>query len=277
MISSQVYKFFADYIYKNTGIFYSETDYYRLDARLNTLIKEYQCQDADHLLKLFQSNIAPDMHQLLINLSTNNESYFFRDIKPFTMLTKSLVADQCKNQKTIQIWSAGCSTGQEAYSMVMSILEAYPQFNIQNLSIDASDISSKVLAKAKAGIYDGLEVQRGLPITTLMKYFEQNADEHWAIAEKVKSRVRFFEFNLFSGIFPIQKYDVVFCRNVLIYQSPENKKKILNNIYSALKPGGYLLMGAGESLIGMNSELKQVSVEGGMVFQKPTSQFLKVA
>lgn len=269
MISNQVYKFFAEYIYKNTGIYYSENDYYRLDARLNALMKEFQCKDADELYQIFQANIKPEMHQLLINLSTNNESYFFRDNKPFNMLTKSLIADQCKNQKPISIWSAGCSTGQEAYSMVMSIMEAYPQYNLQNLNIDASDISSKVLAKAKSGIYDGLEVQRGLPITLLMKYFEQTEDENWLIDSKVRSRVRFFEFNLYSAMYPINRYDVVFCRNVLIYQNSENKKAILEKIYGALKPGGYLLMGAGESLIGMKSELKQVNVETGIVFQKP--------
>ncbi len=277
---NEIYKFFAEYIYKNTGIFYPETDYYRLEPRLKIMMNHYGANTEKEIFEMYAQKITPEMHTFLINVGTNNETFFFRDSKPYAALTQGVIPDlEAKGEirSALNIWSNGCSNGQEIYSILMSIKENCPAEIFNKTRITATDIDTSVLQRAQRGEYDGLEIQRGLPITLLMKYFTQNSDEKWDVNSDLKSKVTFQEFNLLSGIFPIQKYDIIFCRNVLIYQQRENKQKILEGLYGALKPGGYFLMGAGESMIWMNVGFKQVKIIDSMYFVKDTFKELKAA
>lgn len=274
MISAEVYKFFSQYVFENSGILYKESDYYRLDSRINTLVKSFNLGDAEQLLKMYQGNITPRMHDELIDLFTNNETYFMRDLKPFMALAKGMLPalrEQSGILSSINIWSCACSSGQEIYSILMALDSFGSPELFPLVRIDATDISKEVLSRAKAGIYSGLEVQRGLPAAFLLKYFIKSEDNKcWKIKPDLKSRVSFREFNLLKDSYPLNKYDIIFCRNVLIYQDMENKKKILNDIYHALRPGGYLVFGAGESLIGIDLPLQQVNFEGASFYQKET-------
>ncbi len=271
-ISNEVYKFFADYIYNKTGINYTEKDYYRLDSRFRDLITFFELEDANQLYELYKENITPDMHAVLINISTNNETYFFRDKKPFKALIKHIIPELSKNKSIgfFNIWSAAASTGQEALSILMTLADKNPEFYAKT-KVDASDISKEALDKAKKGIYNGLDIQRGLPITTLMKHFIQMPDEEniWQVSKDLHSKINYFEFNLLNGIYNKSKYDVIYCRNVLIYQDKENKQVILEKIFEALKPGGYMILGNGESLIGMSLKFEKEMFDGLTLYRRP--------
>lgn len=269
MISEQIFNYFVDFIYKHTGITYPYAESYRLESRLNALCQVYQVSSIDELYQLYLSGISNDMKQKLLDIATNNETFFFRDTKPFLSFGKEVYSFLEKSDSDIiKIWSAASSSGQEAYSIVMSLIE-YGQKKPEQIFIDASDISSEILLKARKALYSGLEVQRGLSTPLLLKYFKKTEDDCWQLSDSIKSRVNFFEFNLLLSSFVKQKYDVIFCRNVLIYQTVENKKKILKGIYDSLKPNGLLLMGAGESMIGMDNNLfKQVQLGQSYFYQK---------
>lgn len=266
-ISYEVFKFFADYIYKHSGMVYTDKDYYRLETRLNTLVKTYEVSSVLDVYNLYRGRVSPDMHTILINLSTNNETYFFRDKRPFSVLTNDLLPKlmETRTIAPISIWSAASSTGQEIYSILMQIKDKIPALN-GRLMIDASDISTEALTKAKKGNYNGLDIQRGLPITTLMKYFDQLEDESWQINQDILRTPNFFEFNLLSGTYPTLKYDLVFCRNVLIYQNMENKQKIINQLYDSIRPGGYLVLGNGESFIGIDTKFVRQTFDNLTVY-----------
>lgn len=270
MIKEEVYKFFSDYIFQHSGMVYASSDYYRLDARINELVKIFSLNSVDEVYEMYKKNITPDMKAVLINISTNNETYFFRDVKPFSVLTKLILPEILTKVPTgpITIWSAASSTGQEAYSMLMGIQSSAIASNLSRISVFGSDISTDALNKAKKGMYNGLDVQRGLPIALLMKFFTQGSDETWQINSELMGKVRFAEFNLLKDSFPKDNYHIIFCRNVLIYQEKENKNNILKNLYTALKPGGYLFLGNGESLIGIDTKFERVTFDGYTIYKK---------
>ncbi len=270
-VSNHIYKFFADYIYKHTGITYLEKDYYRLDSRFKDLMDFFELDSVDELYNKYKASISPDMHAVLINFSTNNETYFFRDKKPFKALTKHILPEL--NTKypmgMLNIWSCASSTGQEPVSILMQ-LKDHAGKDFTRVNIKASDISERALSKAKVGIYNGLDIQRGLPITLLMKHFEQEGEENsWKISSDILSKINYFSFNLLTDSFPKASYHVIFCRNVLIYQDMDNKREILKNMFDALKPGGYLLLGNGESLIGISVPFEKESYDGLTLYRKP--------
>ena len=270
MIRPEIYKFFSDYVYQQTGICYKEHDYYRLDGRFNTLLKHFDLKDVEELYQLYIQKVTPDMHQVLIDLCTNNETYFMRDLKPFKGFAKEgleYLKTEFPSSPSFNIWSAACSTGQEPYSLIMSTESFGEASDVGRLRLDASDISSEALAKAKKGLYTGLEVQRGLPANLLIKYFTQ-VEDNWQLDNKLISKVQFKTFNLLTGNFPKETYHIIFCRNVLIYQDMDNKKAILKNIYNSLKVGGLLFMGAGESLIGLDLPMEQKEVGKAFCYRK---------
>ncbi len=270
VIREEVYKFFADYIYKITGMVYVPSEYYRLDSRINELVQIFSLKSVEDLYEMYVKEITPDMKAVLVNISTNNETYFFRDVKPFTLLSRVVLPEILTNfpNEEIKMWSAACSSGQEAYSMLISIRNTTDDANFERCRVDGSDVSIKALDKAKLGVYNGLEIQRGLPAPMIIKYFRQLDPDSWAIDDSLKFKTNFFEFNLLTGFYPQEKYHIIFCRNILIYQDNENKGKILNSIYNALKKDGILVLGAGESLVGIVAPFQQIQFDGYTVYKK---------
>lgn len=264
-----MYKLLADMIEKETGIVYSEIDYDRLKFRVEKLKELLQLSTDEELVRKFQNSPGQDLQSLLISTSTNNETSFFRDRKPFDVLVSYILPElaKIKSDKSLKIWCAASSTGQEPYSIAMKIREN-SNYNDYSIQIRATDIDQEVLKKATSGLYVQSEIQRGLPIQLLMKFFTQKDQAEWVVKDEIKSLINFAHFNLISGYYPQNEYDIVFCRNVLIYQSLESKAKVVQNIFNALKPNGFLILGGPENLIGISSLFKMVQVDDLMIYQK---------
>lgn len=269
MIDKNFYKRLSEMIEKETGILYTESDYDRLTFRIMKLKELLKVTTDQELLRVLQNSPTADIQSLLVSTSTNNETSFFRDKKPFEILTNVIIPGVLKqpNVNHVKIWSVASSTGQEPYSLAMKIKETMTS-NSCRYEIKASDIDKEVLAKCKAGIYNQSEIQRGLPVNYLMKYFDQIDLNTWSVKNEIKSMIQFVHFNLLSQSYPIDEYDIIFCRNVLIYQSLENKTKVINNLYKALKPKGYLVLGGAENLIGIKSDFKTIPVEDLAIYSK---------
>lgn len=277
MFTQEVYDYFAKIVYDKTGIFYPSKDYYRLDARIKNLLSHYNCETAQELMELFQTKFNAEMETYLIDLCTNNETYFFRDNRPFDSLIE--VCKEIWGRKPtekIKIWSCASSTGQEPLSIIIALKENFPSINPLNFEMVATDISKAALDKCKKANYTSLEVQRGLPIGLLMKYFDGQPDNSWTAKKEITDLVNYDYFNLLNGAYPTDQYHIIFCRNVLIYQEKENKEAIMHHLYKSMKEGGFLVMGAGESLIGSEVDLKQETVGQSMFFKK-AEKFSKVA
>ena len=277
MHRNEIYHFFAKYIESELGIIYSDNNYFQLELRLEQICKLVDCPSIEDLYQRAQSGITGAFKQLLLDTATNNETSFFRDTKVFNAIEK-VVLDLLRSKKSkIQIWSAASSTGQESLSVSMLINELSLKIKEKiSFSILATDISERVLGKAKTGIYTQLEVQRGLPITYLTKYFTKTENDQWKVSQKISENIEFKRQNLKEPFLMSDKFDLVLCRNVLIYQNVEGKEKILSKILDVLSPGGFLVLGAGESLIGISTEFEQVNRDG-VIFYRKKMETSKVA
>lgn len=269
MINKVFFKTLADMIEKETGIVYSESDYDRLTFRVARLKELLKVTTDDELLNILRNSPSSNVQSLLVSTATNNETSFFRDKKPFEILTTLIVPEvlKSKSNKHVKIWSVASSTGQEPYSLAMKLKDT-ASFSDCLFEIKASDIDQEVLLKCKSGIYNQAEIQRGLPIQFLTKYFDQIDLTTWSVNNQIKSMLNFFHFNLLSGTYPANEYEIIFCRNVLIYQSLENKTKVINHLYDALKPKGFLVLGGAENLIGIKSNFKTIVVDDFAVYFK---------
>ena len=204
---------------------------------------------------------------------TTNEPLFSRDTSPFKALRQLIlpqIADKTPVHEKINIWSAACSKGQEPYSIAMTAVKSVPNVN-RRVRITASDIDHKVLKQAETGIYTQMEVQRGLPVQMLVRYFEQH-QEQFRVRDELRSLVRFQHANLISDnlsfdLKPEGAFHVVFCRNVLIYFSPEERARVIDRIARLMAPGGYLITGAAENVSGARSQWDAVSFNGRRLWQ----------
>ncbi|MBL7716494.1 MAG: protein-glutamate O-methyltransferase CheR [Bdellovibrionales bacterium] len=261
--------YFAGMIEKETGIRFSDGTYYQLEARLEELASKFGYKAGiEELYHTILDNQDPALKKLIFEKATNNETYFFRDPKLFNALETRFIPElKEKFGAPIRIWSTACSSGQESYSI--SIL-------LQKLGIPAagfdylcSDINEAILERARTGKYSQLEVQRGLSTPDLIRYFRKSTvDSSWEVVSSLKDSLRFARINLLEAWPHKKKFHLILCRNVLIYQSIENRRQIMRRLVDALEPGGYLAMGAGESLVGISAEIVQVEHNGAILYRK---------
>lgn len=271
MTDQKVLKFFADYIESQLGIIYNDANYFQLEHRLKEICFQLGLKDIGELYMKALGGIQGNLRNSLLDLATNNETSFFRDPNIFKAFSGYIIPETVKMLKTsaIQIWSAACSSGQEVYSLVME----YENGKKANSSwpayrITATDISDTVLKRAESGIYSQLEVQRGLPAKMLIENFVKDSDNTWRVKTELKGVLSFRKLNLLESWGSMGPFHVVFCRNVLIYQNVDNKKKVVEKIYQMLHPRGFLIMGAAESLFGINDNFEQVSFSGSVFYRK---------
>jgi len=232
---------------------------YMLETRLTPLLKREKLPSLDALADRLKQPRSEAIAQEMTELLTTNESSFFRDGKPFEHLRGLLPRLHAKRPpgQKLRIWSAACSTGQEAFSISMLIAElaeADPGLKTRPFEILGTDITAAVLDRARAGVFTQFEVQRGLPIRTLMKRFTQE-EGRWRIKPELATICRFEKFNLLGDLRALGRFDVIFCRNVLIYFDVPTKGRVLDGIAGLLAPDGALYLGAAETAIGVTRAL----------------------
>jgi chemotaxis protein methyltransferase CheR len=245
--------YIIDFMKKKSGIIFTEEKSYIILSKLNPLLEKHSIKDVDQLILALKTAHNDFLINEVVDSLTINETSFYRDRYPFEALHKCIIPkfkELNPNNNVIKILCAACSTGQEPYSIKMHFLE-HPEYNV-TCNITAIDLSSKAIEMAKAGIYNQFEIQRGLPITLLMKYFTQ-IDKDWEIKDNVKENVNFKNFNLMNDLRTLGRFDLIFCRNVMIYFNEEVRHKLLLNLQSVMNQGSFLILGASEA-IGLNDE-----------------------
>lgn len=269
-----ILSYFAQYIQTQLGIIYAEHNYFQLRNRLEEIAKLLNEPDLNSLHTRATQKIDGSFKQLLLDIATNNETSFFRDAKVFEAFKQSALDPLAAidSPRPLKIWSAASSSGQEALSITMTILEwnKLKQKNV-DFQIIGTDISSRILDRAKAAEYSQLEVQRGLPAPLMVKYFTKNEKDLWKAKPELTKHIQYLPLNLKERFPFVQKFDVIFCRNVLIYQSVASKTEIIQRLTAQLEPGGFLILGTAEGLIGISSAFEAVTVAGSVIYKlKPS-------
>ncbi len=270
--SDSIIAYFASLIFAELGIIYEHENYYQLESRLSDVAKQLDFSSIDDLYKAAQTSLTPAMKLLLFDFATNNETLFFRDHNAFSAIESVVLANPSPKNRPLRVWSAACSTGQEVYSLAILFEKIKDKMPYSGFEILASDISERALAQAQNGIYNQLQVQRGLTATQLLAYFHQISDKEasseWQIKPEFKKHIRFCKLNLRDSFAKLDSFDLILCRNVLIYQSTKGKQDIIERLYSRLEDGGYLLLGAAESLLGISDAFEMVQTPKATLYQK---------
>lgn len=263
----QDFEFIRDLLYKRSGLALTEDKVYLLESRLMPLAKPKGMLTLDDLVAYLRGKQDEMFIREIIDAMTTNESMFFRDNKPFEQFKKIVLPQIMEAKamtKNIRIWSAACSNGQEPFSLAMLIKEEGAKMAGWNIEILGTDLCSKVVQKAKEGIYSQFEVQRGLPITMLMKYFTQLPGNQWQLKPEILSMVKFQEKNLLDNIAAMGGFDIILCRNVLIYFDDKTKGSVLEQMAKMLPKHGFLYLGSTETTIGVTAKYKDVPNERGL-------------
>lgn len=268
-ITTEDYQAFRTFLEDVSGIVLGDNKQYLVTSRLTKLIAENDIDSFGTLMQRMKTDGR--LRNRIMDAMTTNETSWFRDIYPFDILKEKLLPELAKTQpRTIRIWSAASSTGQEPYSLSM-VTQEYLQSKPGSLSTDtvqiiATDISPSVLATAKAGVYEGVAVSRGLPQERKTRFFREISDG-WEVREEIKKRVSFRELNLMQSYTLLGRFDVIYCRNVLIYFSTELKRDILARMAKCLNPGGFLVLGGSESITNYSDEFDLIRWRNGVIYQ----------
>ena len=259
------FAYVAKMLKERSGLIVTQDKAYLLESRLTPIARKRGLQGLDDLLRMLPTG-GEALQKEVTEAMTTNESFFFRDIKPFDQF-KALVLPQLLKtraaKKSFRIWSAACSSGQEAYSLAMILKEESAKLAGWKIEIVGTDISIEMLEKAKAGVYTQFEVQRGLPVQLMVKYFKKN-NETWQIDPAIRQMVQYREYNLLNDLKPLGQFDVVFCRNVLIYFDQPTKSKVLENISRIVPNDGLLYLGGAETVLGISDKFKPVPDQRGI-------------
>jgi chemotaxis protein methyltransferase CheR len=246
------YRFLQEHIYSQVGIVLEDNKHYLFESRLGPIVKHHGLTSINDLCNLLHARCNSDIGKQVVEAMTTNETYFFRDPAQYDAIRTVLLPrlkEERRDTRKMRFWSAAASTGQEAYSLAMLLLECgLADWNIQILG---TDFSSQVIERARAGIFQQIEVNRGLPASMLVKYFKR-AVLQWQLSEAVRKMVRFETIDLRKSMRTLGPFDLVFCRNVMIYFDNETKRSIMKEIHSTLFRGGWLLLGGAETVFGLD-------------------------
>jgi len=256
-ISDSSSRILAGLLEARTGQQLTMSRRWRIETALSSLLRERGIATLDELITILVMGKEPSLSQRVVEALLNNETYFFRDRSPFDLLQRHALpklAQARHKAKRIRIWSAGCSTGQETYSLAMLFADEPQKWAGWTIDILGTDVSNGCVDRARAGIYSQFEVQRGLGINQMIKWFEECPDG-WRAVEPLRKPVRFQVHNLLEPPPHPGDFDIVLCRNVLLYLNPEKKSLAFERIAAAMAPDGWLMLGAGETVIGQTNKL----------------------
>ena len=264
-MNTKEFIFISQLLKVHSGLALGEDKVYLLESRLLPVAREYGCRDLSELIHFLSTKPEERMISEVVEAMTTNESMFFRDRKPFARLTDVLLPRlKAAGARSVRIWSAACASGQEPYSIAMNLLENAALLTGITTGIIASDISARILEKARCGIYSQFEVQRGLPISMLLRYFTQMPDNNWRVNDAVRAAVKFHTVNLLGNITALGKFDIIFCRNVLLYFDDETKSATLGKLSRMLNSGGILVLGSAETVLGYSDLFEALEGELGL-------------
>lgn len=270
-ISHQEYVLFCSFLQNRCGILLGDNKEYLVSSRLHVLMKELDISTISDLLDKVNRGGVYRLQEKIIDAMTTNETSWFRDSYPYNAMKDVILADIAKQGgKSPRIWSAACSSGQEPYSLAITIQEYMVKHpgQLTEYKIIATDISESMLGEARAGEYDASNIQRGLTEDRLALYFTKTSDSKWSVRSSIREKITFQEINLLSGFTLLGTFDVILCRNVLIYFSVDVKKDILSRMLALIKPGGYLILGGSESITGIADRVETVKYGSGLIYKK---------
>ncbi|WP_150137480.1 CheR family methyltransferase [Candidatus Enterovibrio escicola] len=267
--SEQEYRDFCKYLEKKCGIILGDSKQYLLRSRLSPLLSRFKLVSMTELLQLVFTNCNSELSVAVLDAMTTNETLWFRDTYPFDVLANQLLPEVAASKRQIKMWSAASSSGQEPYSIAMIIQEKLSKKTglLSNVQITATDISSSMLENCRKGVYDNLALSRGLSQERQRQFFEDAGTDRMKIKDTLKRMVTFKPLNLMGSYGKLGKFDIIFCRNVLIYFSPEIKSQVINKMAKSLNPKGYLLLGASESLTSLTDRFEMIRCNPGIIYK----------
>jgi chemotaxis protein methyltransferase CheR len=260
-LERQEFAFLQQFMAQRASFILHEGTEYLAESRLTPLAYQEGMNSVQDLLKGLQRRDATDLHRKVLDAMVNNETCFFRDHLPFEALHQTILPELIAARaatRSLNLWSAASSSGQEAYSIAMLIAEEFKNLAGWSVKIIGTDISSAILERARGGRFSQLEVNRGLPACYLAKYFVHDGPD-WVISPAIRNMVEFHQANLTEAFQNLPKFDVIFIRNVMIYFDVERKREIFGRLVSALQPDGFLILGAAESSYGLSESFSRVS------------------
>lgn len=270
-VSDKSYQSFSTFLYKECGIVLGGAKQYLVRSRLLPLVHEFGFESLDSAIATITARTNLKLCKAAIEVMTTNETLWFRDKYPYEILKNTVLPNFARLNKRLTVWSAACSTGQEPYSIAMTVLEYQrqnPSAFSAGVSIIGTDLSLKVLEQSQSGIYEEIALKRGLPDDMRQRYFHQHENGTYIVNDHLKRLVSFKQLNLVTQKSSYQKADIVFCRNVLIYFDNEEKTNILQNISACLQKGGTLFLGASESLAGAQDQFDMIKSSSGLYYSK---------
>lgn len=265
------FMFVSKEVRARSGLVLTPDKAYLLEARLGPIARRENFSTVADFMRAIRQRPDEQLLWQITDALTTNETFFFRDKTPFDLLRGTILPEMERRRGggRVRFWCAAASTGQEPYSIAMVLDEARAMGRGVDCEIVATDISERVLEKARAGQYSQFEVQRGLPIQLLMKHFEKSGDL-WRISDRLRAMVRFQRYNLLDDLRPLGRFDVVFCRNVLIYFEPDVKRQVLEKIAAAMPDDGYLILGGAETVIGVTEAFSPLPGHHGLYMRNST-------
>jgi chemotaxis protein methyltransferase CheR len=265
-LSSAAFDTFATLLKNRSGLVIGPDKLYLLETRLAPILKREQLRDLTVLAERLRAPGADALIRQVVEAMTTNESFFFRDDKPFqhfrSQALPRLLASR-PSGATLRVWSAASSSGQEAYSVAMIVSECRASLGDRRIEIIGTDLAREQVARARDGLYTQFEVQRGLPVQMLMRHFRKEPNG-WRISDAIRGMVQYREWNLLADLRPLGQFDVVFCRNVLIYFDQATKAKVLDAVARQMPADGLLYLGGAETVLGITSRFAPLPAERGV-------------
>jgi chemotaxis protein methyltransferase CheR len=279
-MSPSEYDFLSVFLLRSSVLTRSADQAYRLESPLVPLAQSWGLLGIPEFVETLKKGTEPRLATAVTEAMTTDETTFFRDKQPFeelkTVILPTLLLRRRASQP-LRIWSAGCSTGQEPYSIAMTIADHFPALRMPAVEILASDIDSEVLARAERGIFSQFEVQRGLPIQLLMRHFDQLPNQSgWRIKPDLREKITWMKLNLLESLARIGNPDLIFCRNLLIDFEPATRQEVLGRIAERLAPDGFLVLGAGESVFGIGNAFKRLRDCKSAVYRPTARQSIQL-
>jgi len=268
-LSEVDYAFACQLVRNRAGIVLGEDKQYLVKTRVQPLMDRERFGAFHELFGAIRRDVEGALSDAFIDALTTNETFFFRDVHPFDTLRETVLPDLIRareHTRRLNIWCAASSSGQEPYSLSLLLMEYFPELRNWSVSVMASDISTEMLCRARAGTYSQLEVNRGLPVRMLVKHFQKIGNQ-WLISEEIRGMVQFRFLNLTKPWPPLPKYDLIFMRNVLIYFDKSCKQEILGRTRGQMQPDGVLYLGGSETTIGLDDKFEPVRHGPTMVYR----------